>query len=130
MATDSSTVELQKYEVCSDLVDLLFDIAYIYGGGDDDELNYVANSSAVVRLSNGPRRSWSSDNMHFRACQFEWSEMGKGVLFLKLNVCLIWYPTDPSGYILLLIEVSEYLALVSIIRADTFDNSKGWGLSL
>ncbi|EGF79919.1 hypothetical protein BATDEDRAFT_12127 [Batrachochytrium dendrobatidis JAM81] len=58
IATDSSPVDMQSYELCSDMIDVVLDISSIYSGatvqvnplGDD---NYQVESYASIRLNNG-----------------------------------------------------------------------------
>jgi Ras-related GTP-binding protein C/D len=36
IATDSSPVDMQSYELCSDMIDVVIDVSCIYGAGDGD----------------------------------------------------------------------------------------------
>jgi len=58
IATDSNTVEMKHYEICSELIDVLIDISCIYGidkqGGADDvagTLKFDKESSSIIRLN-------------------------------------------------------------------------------
>ncbi|CCI48210.1 hypothetical protein ABG067_004130 [Albugo candida] len=56
IATDSNPVDMQSYELCSDMIDVVIDVSCIYGMQDDaesDSLAFDANSSSVIRLNNG-----------------------------------------------------------------------------
>ena len=54
IATDSNPVDMQSYELCSDMIDVVIDVSCIYGMKDDgDNLAYDAESASVIRLSNG-----------------------------------------------------------------------------
>ncbi|KDO28433.1 hypothetical protein SPRG_06671 [Saprolegnia parasitica CBS 223.65] len=56
IATDSNPVDMQSYELCSDMIDVVIDVSCIYGmkeDGDGDGLAYDAESSSVIRLNNG-----------------------------------------------------------------------------
>jgi len=86
IATDSSPVDMQSYELCCDMIDVVIDVSCIYG--DDGESNFSperlkdesafnTDSSAVIRLNNGT------------------------VMYLR--------------------EVTKFLALVCILREDSFD---------
>jgi len=56
IASDSQPVDLQSYELCSDMIDVVIDISCIYG--QSEEGNKIANecdskSSCVIHLNNG-----------------------------------------------------------------------------
>ena len=54
VATDSSFVDMQVYELCSDMIDVVIDISCIYGMGEDpDGLAYDQASQSIIKLSNG-----------------------------------------------------------------------------
>eukprot|EP00164_Ancoracysta_twista_P001847 GFYU01002428.1.p1 GENE.GFYU01002428.1~~GFYU01002428.1.p1 ORF type:complete len:347 (-),score=123.80 GFYU01002428.1:195-1235(-) len=77
IATDSSPVDMQMYELCSDMIDVVIDVSCIYGMKEEGEgLAYDSASSSVIKLNN--------------------------------------------GLVLLLREVNKYLALVSVMREDSF----------
>merc|ERR1719378_664823 len=53
IATDSSPVDMQSYELCCDMIDVVIDISCIYGLREDGELNaYDDESASVIRLNN------------------------------------------------------------------------------
>jgi len=82
VATDSSPVDMQTYELCSDMIDVVIDISCIYGVRGDQELGYDSESQSIIKLSN--------------------ERAGRGmVLYLR--------------------EVNKYLALVTLIREENFD---------
>ena len=90
IATDSNPVDVHTYELCSDLVDVVIDVSYIYGvtvtektpGGGEGApaqthtIPYDASSASAIRLN--------------------------------------------SGMVLYLREVSSYLALVCVLREEYF----------
>lgn len=77
IATDSNPVDMQSYELCSDMIDVVIDVSCIYGLDHSTEgLAYDNNSSSLFRLNNGM------------------------ILYLR--------------------EVSDYLALVCLIRESNF----------
>lgn len=78
MATDSNPFDMQTYELCSDVVDVVIDVSCIYGVEDQnpDSIAFDSMSSAVIRQNN--------------------------------------------GYVLYLREVSKYLALVCMMREQSF----------
>ncbi|OAQ28515.1 ras-related GTP-binding protein C-like protein [Linnemannia elongata AG-77] len=76
IATDSSPVDSQSYEICSDMIDVIIDISSIYG-----------------RAAIGAKRNHEA---------FSVIKMGNGtVLYLR--------------------EVNKYLALICLLRAETFE---------
>uniref|UniRef100_T1JL47 Ras-related GTP-binding protein n=1 Tax=Strigamia maritima TaxID=126957 RepID=T1JL47_STRMM len=53
IATDSSPVDMQSYELCCDMIDVVIDISCIYGLEDENEGNAFDNqSSSVIKLNN------------------------------------------------------------------------------
>lgn len=81
IATDSNPVDVHTYELCSDLVDVVIDVSYIYGVNHD-----INHDGSVVPYDN------------------------KSASAIKLN----------SGMVLYLREVSNYLALVCVLREEFF----------
>merc|ERR1711920_401957 len=60
IATDSSPVDMQSYELCADMIDVVIDVSGVYGlKGDTDEDAVAAlstpatNSNCVITLNNG-----------------------------------------------------------------------------
>jgi len=54
VATDSSPVDMQTYELCSDMIDVVIDISCIYGMKEDAEgLAYDDKSQSIIKLNNG-----------------------------------------------------------------------------
>lgn len=78
IATDSNPVDAHTYELCSDLIDVVIDVSYIYGMSRETGVfqPYDDKSTSAIRLTNGM------------------------VLYLR--------------------EVSTYLALVCVLREDSF----------
>ncbi|XP_053213682.1 ras-related GTP-binding protein C-like [Panonychus citri] len=53
IATDGSPVDMQSYELCCDMIDVVIDISCIYGIKDDGEgATFDSNSSAIIKLNN------------------------------------------------------------------------------
>tara|TARA_R110002050_G_scaffold150993_3_gene277955 strand:- start:2809 stop:3594 length:786 start_codon:yes stop_codon:yes gene_type:complete len=53
IATDSAPVDMQTYELCSDMIDIVIDVSCIYGMKEDETgLAYDVNSHAVIKLNN------------------------------------------------------------------------------
>jgi Ras-related GTP-binding protein C/D len=54
IATDRAPVDMQTYELCSDMIDVVIDVSCIYGMPASGEgLAYDAGSQSVIRLNNG-----------------------------------------------------------------------------
>lgn len=59
IATDSNPVDVHTYELCSDLVDVVIDVSYIYGVSDSatsptmNPTPYDHQSASVIRLNSG-----------------------------------------------------------------------------
>ena len=59
IATDSSPVDMQSYELCADMIDVVIDISCIYGGdaaraaADDEHDPKPADSHCIITLNNG-----------------------------------------------------------------------------
>ena len=53
VATDSSPVDMQSYELCCDMIDVVIDVSCIYGLGDQvDTTAFDTQSSSIIRLNN------------------------------------------------------------------------------
>mmetsp|Transcript_29965 Transcript_29965/g.77340 ORF Transcript_29965/g.77340 Transcript_29965/m.77340 type:complete len:327 (-) Transcript_29965:216-1196(-) len=52
VATDSTPVDVQAYELCSDMIDVMMDVSGIYGAKADDAQYIDRNSSSVIKLDN------------------------------------------------------------------------------
>ncbi|CAM9190664.1 unnamed protein product [Choristocarpus tenellus] len=57
IATDSNPVDMQTYELCSDMIDVVIDVSCIYGVQGEEEgsegLAYDSDSEGVIALDNG-----------------------------------------------------------------------------
>nr|CAD7196001.1 unnamed protein product [Timema douglasi]CAD7418508.1 unnamed protein product [Timema cristinae]CAD7419147.1 unnamed protein product [Timema cristinae] len=53
IATDSSPVDMQSYELCCDMIDVVIDVSCIYGLRDDNEVAFDHQSSSLIKLNNG-----------------------------------------------------------------------------
>jgi len=98
IATDSNPVDVHTYELCSDLVDVVVDVSYIYGvkvienkDGRDDKDKDADGGSAAPLVRSVPYDS-------------------KSTAAIRLN----------SGMVLYLRYVSPFLALVCVIREEYF----------
>jgi len=52
VATDSSPVDMQTYELCCDMIDVVIDVSCIYGLGDEDCSAFDDESGSVIKLNN------------------------------------------------------------------------------
>jgi len=53
VATDSSPVDMQSYELCCDMIDVVIDVSCIYGLGDEmDSQAFDDQSASVIKLNN------------------------------------------------------------------------------
>jgi len=53
VATDSSPVDMQSYELCCDMIDVVIDVSCIYGLGEQvDTTAFDTHSSSIIRLNN------------------------------------------------------------------------------
>ncbi|KRZ70707.1 Ras-related GTP-binding protein C, partial [Trichinella papuae] len=52
IATDSSPVDMQSYELCCDMIDMITDVTVIYGNSEKFDTRKESNSSSVIQLSN------------------------------------------------------------------------------
>jgi len=53
VATDSSPVDMQSYELCCDMIDVVIDVSCIYGLGDDMDCDsFDSESASVIKLNN------------------------------------------------------------------------------
>ncbi|XP_035765232.1 ras-related GTP binding Cb [Neolamprologus brichardi] len=77
IATDSAPVDMQSYELCCDMIDVVLDISCIYGLEEGSGSAYDEESLAIIKLNNTT------------------------VLYLK--------------------EVTKFLALVCILREESFE---------
>lgn len=54
IATDSTPVDMQSYELCCDMIDVVIDVSWIYGVREDQEpAAFDEQSSSLIKLNNG-----------------------------------------------------------------------------
>eukprot|EP01130_Rhizamoeba_saxonica_P004472 TRINITY_DN1828_c0_g1_i2.p1 TRINITY_DN1828_c0_g1~~TRINITY_DN1828_c0_g1_i2.p1 ORF type:complete len:346 (+),score=61.92 TRINITY_DN1828_c0_g1_i2:343-1380(+) len=53
VATDSSPVDMQTYELCSDMIDVVIDISSIYGAKDEGTISHDPETQSIIKLNNG-----------------------------------------------------------------------------
>lgn len=52
IATDSSPVDMQTYELCCDMIDVIIDLSCIYGLKGGNEMAFDSQSSSLIKLNN------------------------------------------------------------------------------
>ncbi|KAG0318629.1 hypothetical protein BGZ99_005573 [Dissophora globulifera] len=146
IATDSSPVDSQSYEICSDMIDVIIDISSIYGRAaigaksqgyledqQDDQDNWSQNQGRHDDFedSNGGngngnhQRSGTNEN-------YSQAVVGRGSRTPSLSNQSTQQQTAGNheafsvikmgnGTVLYLREVNKYLALICLLRAETFE---------
>ncbi|ORX99785.1 hypothetical protein K493DRAFT_313082 [Basidiobolus meristosporus CBS 931.73] len=94
VATDSSPVDMQSYEICSDMIDVIIDISCIYGPTPTNRRESFMDEREGDEGTSGQS---GSDNEAFS--------------LIKLN----------NGMVLYLREVNRYLSLVCLLRSENFE---------
>ncbi|RUS18389.1 Gtr1/RagA G protein conserved region-domain-containing protein [Endogone sp. FLAS-F59071] len=116
IATDSSPVDMQSYEICSDMIDVLIDIECIYGPENKSLENGITGDEVVPAgaYTNGNGIGSSSgsivDSVQSTGAGAVVPETEASSL-IKLN----------NGTVLYLREVNRYLALICLLRSDNFE---------
>ena len=116
IATDSSPVDMQSYELCCDMIDVVIDMMFIYGDNESHrEETAVANGGAAsgaaaagtagTATTNGPAAEDNDAGEGSRAFDASSSAV------IRLNNATVLYMR----------EVNKYLHLVCILREDSFD---------
>ena len=98
IGTDSSPVDMQTYELCSDMIDVVIDISYIYGSAKDDG---AAGAPPAIAPSPGGGAAGAASA----------ADAADSNAVIKLN----------NGMVLYLREVNRFLALVCLLREDNFE---------
>lgn len=104
IATDSSPVDMQSYELCCDMIDVVIDVSCIYGYVLQQ---FVRKSFYLHNKYNYQSYIRFSLREDLEAAAFD----NQSSSLIKLN----------NGTILYLREVNKFLALVCILREDNFD---------
>ncbi|KAG0350693.1 hypothetical protein BGZ54_003685, partial [Gamsiella multidivaricata] len=140
IATDSSPVDSQSYEICSDMIDVIIDISSIYGraaigaksqayledqqDAHDDWTNVQDDHKNSNGASNG-QRGGANDNqsqtvvstssragsLNNQPTATQNGSNHEAFSVIKLG----------NGTVLYLREVNKYLALICLLRAETFE---------
>ncbi|KAI9598299.1 Gtr1/RagA G protein conserved region-domain-containing protein [Syncephalis fuscata] len=99
LATDSSPVDMQSYEICSEMIDIILDLSIIYGETPSITPNDHGNSPSNAMAPTTPTNKLSSteDNAHS---------------VIKLS----------SGITLFFRQIDRHLALICLMRTENYEN--------
>ncbi|KAG2178927.1 hypothetical protein INT43_001774 [Umbelopsis isabellina] len=127
IATDSSPVDMQSYEICSDMIDVIIDIECIYGAqnsasngttpsisGTDEDRSALASSPTVSAGSGGANGFGGADSLQEQLMseQSQSTEReAEASSLIKLT----------NGDVLYLREVNRLLVLICILRQESFE---------
>lgn len=95
IATDSAAADMASYEICSDYIDVIIDITEVYG-------SWPRSDAQRRRIEGEPWNAKVDDQV---ACP--WAES-----------CMVLHD---AGRPIMLREVDRYLALVAIMKEDSYD---------
>ena len=125
IATDSSPVDMQSYELCCDMIDVVIDVSCIYGS--------VIRTELVSSLSSGGRGWFMFFIPHQRivgislaGCvtppltppPYRLRDESDGTAYDQHSSSIIRLN---NGTVLYLREVNRFLALVCLLREDVFE---------
>ncbi|KAF9427233.1 hypothetical protein BGZ76_002407 [Entomortierella beljakovae] len=135
IATDSSPVDSQSYEICSDMIDVIIDISSIYGraaigaksqgyleehDGQDDwtqqqdgQGDYEDSSESSRQRNDNNSQTVVNSSRAGSLSGAQTQQMGNHEAFSVIKM--------GNGTVLYLREVNKYLALICLLRADTFE---------
>jgi Ras-related GTP-binding protein C/D len=102
IATDSNPVDMQTYELCSDMIDVVIDVSCIYGFALALRSYFSLKCSLTSRFF------------------FSMKDSGEGLAYDSESASVIRLS---NGYVLYLRQVQKYLALVCIMREESFDKA-------
>lgn len=66
LAIDSSPMEEQFYEICSDMIDVVLDMSGIYGETNNNDIFFDDNSCSLIKISNSTRSENSKSLLYLR----------------------------------------------------------------
>jgi Ras-related GTP-binding protein C/D len=128
ISTDSSPVDMQTVELCSDMIDVVLDVSGIYGSYTNNNSNNYNNNNKTPKIPNDsslqltPSASNEEYCYHTTTIQDEDHEHGED----EALECSAFDDDSSSvirlsnGMILYLREVDSMLALVCLIRSENF----------
>ncbi len=105
VATDSAPVDMQTYELCSDMIDVVMDLSSIYGAPEgasaaDAVAAYDENSHAVMKL-----KVWKQN------------------MSLSLFLIFFFFKKPNGNVVLFMREVNKYLALVCVMNESSYNRA-------
>eukprot|EP00184_Porphyridium_aerugineum_P007650 CAMPEP_0184698680 /NCGR_PEP_ID=MMETSP0313-20130426/5209_1 /TAXON_ID=2792 /ORGANISM="Porphyridium aerugineum, Strain SAG 1380-2" /LENGTH=531 /DNA_ID=CAMNT_0027157651 /DNA_START=87 /DNA_END=1682 /DNA_ORIENTATION=- len=114
VATDSTPVHPQDFELCSDMIEVIIDISCIYDNQLQDPARASGPASSDRRLpSEDDKDGANGSGQVAKLSNFGYRTNSTAIIRLSNNL------------VLYLREVSNYLALCCIIRNDVFDSALG-----
>ena len=66
LAIDSSPMESQTYEICSDMIDVVLDMSGIYGDDINTDAYFDDNSTSLINIKNNERSENSKSVLYLR----------------------------------------------------------------
>jgi len=66
LAIDSSPMEEQFYEICSDMIDVVLDTSGIYGNNNNNDTSFDDNSCSLIKISNNSKSENSKSLLYLR----------------------------------------------------------------
>ncbi|GAB5588019.1 GTP-binding protein gtr2 [Umbelopsis nana] len=125
IATDSSPVDMQSYEICSDMIDVIIDIECIYGAqnsvsnGTTPSINGVDEDRSVTSpthsVGNGGVNGFGSADSIQEQLMSEQSHSSEPEAEASSLIKLT------NGDVLYLREVNRLLVLICILRQESFE---------
>ncbi|KAI9283966.1 ras-related GTP-binding protein [Umbelopsis sp. AD052] len=127
IATDSSPVDMQSYEICSDMIDVIIDIECIYGAqnsasngttpsiNDAEEDRSATLSSPSLSVGNGDANGFSGADSLQEQLMSDTSVASEPEAEASSLIKLT------NGDVLYLREVNRLLVLICILRQESFE---------
>ncbi|KAH8554337.1 ras-related GTP-binding protein C [Umbelopsis sp. PMI_123] len=127
IATDSSPVDMQSYEICSDMIDVIIDIECIYGAqnsasngttpsiNDTEEDRSATLSSPSISAGNGGINGYGTTDSLQEQLMLDPSVAGESEAEASSLIKLT------NGDVLYLREVNRLLVLICILRQESFE---------
>ncbi|XP_075410278.1 ras-related GTP-binding protein C isoform X1 [Tenrec ecaudatus] len=109
IATDSSPVDMQSYELCCDMIDVVIDVSCIYGLCGRRILTLSESKEASCKFDPSKVQNQISQML---------KEDGSGSAYDKESMAIIKLNNTTVLY---LKEVTKFLALVCILREESFE---------